>query len=196
MFVTRRPCIWHAKCHLGDPWMLVWATAVPGSAGHPGQGRCLAICATAAFVDGPGSRLAGGGTSLGGAAAVAASGSRSWCRRRGGRARRWRPPPEWWPSRCRAAPRTAAAAPRSAGPGPAKSPPRQAVELMFEAESGMLPTATGLFREARTADSGGRTLNCPGHWLAQEGSRRAGLLEPCCCGCHMARPSPSSANAG
>jgi hypothetical protein len=130
---------------LRSSWMLACATAIPRGGGHPGRGRCPAVCTTVAFVDGRGSHLAGGGTPLGGAAARAASGSRFWCRRRGSRARRWRPPPGWWPSRRRAAARTAAAVPRSAGPGPgrAKSPPRQPIELTFERESGMLPTATG-----------------------------------------------------
>jgi hypothetical protein len=53
-------------------------------------GRCLAVCPTAAFVDGRGSRPAAGRTPLAGAGVPAASGSRS-CRRRGCRARRWRP---------------------------------------------------------------------------------------------------------
>jgi hypothetical protein len=107
--------------------------------------RLLALGATAAFVDGRGSRLGVGRMPLAGAGAPAASGSRSWCRRRRCRARRWRPPHRWWPGRRRAAPRTAAAAPRSAGPGPgrAKSPPEQVIEQVFGTESGMLPTATG-----------------------------------------------------
>jgi hypothetical protein len=105
----------------------------------------LAAGATAAFVDGRGSRLGVGRMPLAGAGAQAASGSRSWCRRRRCRARCWRPPYRWWPGRRRAAPRTAAAAPRSAGPGPgrAKSPPEQLIEQVFGTESRMLPTATG-----------------------------------------------------
>ena len=104
----------------------------------------LVLCATAAFVDGRGSRLAAGRTPLAGAAAQAASDSRSWCRRRVRRARRRRPPPGWRPSRRRAAPRTAPAAPRSAGPGPgrARSPPTEGIEHKFENESGTLRSPT------------------------------------------------------
>jgi hypothetical protein len=125
-------------------WMLAWATAVPGGAGRP-AGQYLGVCATAAFVDGRGSRLVAGGTPLGGAGAPAASGSRSWCRRRGCTAQRWRPPRRWWPSQRRATPRTAPAAPRSAGPGPgrARSPPNQAIEHKFEGASGRLRSPTG-----------------------------------------------------
>jgi hypothetical protein len=99
----------------------------------------------AAFVDGRGSRLAGGRRPLAGAGAPAASGSRSWCHRHGPTARRWRPPDRWWPGRRRAAPRTAPAALQSAGPGlgRAKSPPEQAIEHVFGIPSAMLPTATG-----------------------------------------------------
>jgi hypothetical protein len=97
------------------------------------SGRRLADSATAAFVGGQGSRLAAGRTPLVGTGVPAASGSRSWCRQRVHTARRQRLPPGEWPSRRRAAPRTATTAPRSAGPGPghAKSPPSQAIELMF-----------------------------------------------------------------
>jgi hypothetical protein len=125
--------------------MLAWATAVPAGAGHP-VGRYVAVCAaTAAFVDGRGSRLAAGHTPLAGAGAPAASGSRSWCRRRGGRARRWRPPPGPWPGRHPAAPRTAAAAPRSAGPslGRARSPPDHSIEHKFEGGSAALRSPPG-----------------------------------------------------
>jgi hypothetical protein len=109
------------------------------------SGRCLAVCATAVFVDGRGSRHAAGRMPPAGAGVPAASGSRSWCRRRGGTAQHWPPPHRWWPGRHRAAPRTAPAAPRSAGPGlgRAKSPPEQAIEHVFEILSAMLPTATG-----------------------------------------------------
>jgi hypothetical protein len=50
----------------------------------------------------------------------------SWRCRSSWSGRCWRPASGWWPSRHRAAGRTAAAAPRSAGPVPgrAKSPPR------------------------------------------------------------------------
>jgi hypothetical protein len=46
---------------------------VPGGAGHPRSGRCLAVGATAAFV-GRGSRLAAGRMPLGGARACFRSG--------------------------------------------------------------------------------------------------------------------------
>jgi hypothetical protein len=124
--------------------MLVWATAVPGGTDHLGQGRCLAVWATAAFVDGRGSRHAAGHTLLAEAGAPAASGCGSWRRRRGGKARPWRPTRGRWRGRRGAAPRTAPAAPRSAGPGPGavKCPPTQNIEQKFEAELGILLTAT------------------------------------------------------
>jgi hypothetical protein len=99
-------------------------------------GRYVAACAaTAAFVDGRGSRLAAGRTPRAGVGVPAALGSRSWCRRRGCRARRWRPPPGSSPSRHPAAPAPAPAAPRSAGPnlGRARSPPDQNIEHKYEA---------------------------------------------------------------
>jgi hypothetical protein len=47
-------------------------TAVPGGAGHPGRADALAVGATAAFVDGRGSRLGVGRMPLAGAGALAA----------------------------------------------------------------------------------------------------------------------------
>jgi hypothetical protein len=110
--------------------------------------RCLAECATAAFVDGRGSRLGAGRTPRAGAGAPAASGSRSWCRRRGYTARPRRPARGRWRGRRRAAPRTAPVALRSAGPSPgrAKSPPNQVIERMFENASARLLSPTGPLR--------------------------------------------------
>jgi hypothetical protein len=109
------------------------------------SGRCLAVCATAAFVDGRGSRRAAGRTPPAGAGVPAASGSRPWCRRRGGTVGPWRPARGWWPGRRRAAPRTGRAVPRSAGPrsGRARSPPDHCIEHMFGSESGTLHSPPG-----------------------------------------------------
>ena len=103
------------------------------------------VGATAAFVDGRGSRLGAGRTPLGAADAPAASGSRSWCRRRGGRAPPWRLVRGRWRGRRRAAARIAPAEPRSAGPRPrrARSPPNQRIEHKFEIGSGALRSPTG-----------------------------------------------------
>ena len=107
-------------------------------------GRCLAVCAIAAFVGGRGSRRGAGRTPRAGAAAQAASGSRSWCRRRGCTARPWRPTHGRWRGRRRATRRTAPAALRSAGPGPgrARSPLDQCIEHKFEIESRTLRSPT------------------------------------------------------
>jgi transposase InsO family protein len=82
---SRRVVGWSSD---GEVWMLVWATEVPGAAGHPGRSDPWLYVLTGTFVDGRGSRLAAGGTPRAGAGGPAASGSRSWCRRREGTARR------------------------------------------------------------------------------------------------------------
>jgi hypothetical protein len=145
-------------------------------------GRYVASSATAAFVDGRGSRLAAGRTSLGGAGAPAVSGSRSWCRRRGGRARPWRPACGRWLGRRRAAARTAPAGPRAAGPSPrrARSPLDQRIEHRFERGSGALRSPTGPLGAWR----GSRWVSTTCQQVVSSDPMR-GLTSPCdarCCG--------------
>jgi hypothetical protein len=143
--VPAAPASHPGRVSYGPFWMLACATAVPGGAGRPGRAdawlhvlrprsAAVEIAASPLGVHlrpelplqlhqapDPGAVSTDIGLDVGG------------------------PPLGWWPSRRRAAARTAAAAPRSAGPGPgrAKSPPGQPIELMFEGASGMLPTAAG-----------------------------------------------------